>query len=152
MIFRLFSKHFRHFLTCCSVTIQSPYASIHCRWTSLADKYLASKKQITLPTSYRDIFSTVTAIEHQLIPEEHVTDSCVICCMLPLPTSTAPYWKKSACLTQNLQCRKLYLLHTPQTEICYIYYTATADFSLFPWFWKKVFFTATPISPYDAIC
>jgi hypothetical protein len=39
-----------------------------------------------------------------------------------------------------------------QTEICHIYDTATADLSLFPWFWKTFLDTNTFISPYDAIC
>jgi hypothetical protein len=87
-----------------------------------------------------------------LSPEQQVTDSCAICCVLLLPTSTALYWKISACLTQNLLCSKEYLLHIPQTEICHIYYTSTADLNLFLWFRNKGFAIPTPISPYDAIC
>jgi hypothetical protein len=68
VIFRLIPKYFRHFLTCCSLTVPSLYTCINCRWTSLADKHFACKSQITLPTAYRNKVSNDNAIEHQLIP------------------------------------------------------------------------------------
>ena len=119
MIIGLFSNCtiFWHASLSLSLSASSSCTSI----ISLADKYFAHKNQITLLTSYRDQVLNVTVIEHQLIPQIACDWLFRNLLRVTSTTSTTNYRKKNACLTQKSLCRKQYLLHIRQTEICHIY-------------------------------
>jgi len=77
-----FSNSQDHSLMCCTLIIQSSYTSTNCPWLSIGGNLFHTSNWITLQNdSWYQAFNVIDTT-YQLI--SWLTESCVICCILPL--------------------------------------------------------------------
>jgi len=73
-----FSKSLHHFLSCCILIKPSPCTSINWWWIFMGKTRFAYNSWITLEIK----FSMLLPQHINLSPQQHLCDSCTICCML----------------------------------------------------------------------